>query len=99
MRPIHVARLDKSRLVLVLTRELVRVNMNTVTVAPITTTVRGLSSEVLVGPANGLDSQSAVACDHITTVPAEALGRPIGYLLDEQETELSEAIHAGFDLD
>lgn len=99
MRPIHVGQLDKSRPVLVLTRELVRAHMNTVTVAPITTTVRGLSSEVPVGPANGLDGQGVVACDHITTVPAEALGRQIGYLLDEQEVELTEAIHAAFDLD
>ena len=99
MRPIHVGQLDKSRPVLVLTRELVRAHMNTVTIAPITTTIRGLSSEVVVGPANGLDGQSVVACDHVTTVPAEALGRQIGYLLDEQETELTEAIHAAFDLD
>ncbi|MGH2933623.1 MAG: type II toxin-antitoxin system PemK/MazF family toxin [Gaiellaceae bacterium] len=99
MRPIHVGQLDKSRPVLVLTRELVRAHMNTVTVAPITTTVRGLSSEVLIGPANGLDGEGVVACDHITTVPAEALGRQIGYLLDEQEGALTEAIHAAFDLD
>lgn len=99
MRPIHVGQLDKARPVLVLTRELVRAHMNTVTVAPITTTVRGLSSEVLVGPVNGLDAQGVVACDHITTIPTEALGRQIGYLLDEQEAELTEAIHMAFDLD
>lgn len=99
MRPIHVGRLDKARPVLVLTRELVRVHMDTVTIAPITTTVRGLSSEVSVGPANGLDAPGVVACDHITTVPTEVLGRQIGFLLDEQEAELAEAIHAAFDLD
>ena len=48
MRPIHLARLDKSRPVLILTRELVRPHMNTVTVAPIRTTIRGLSSEIAV---------------------------------------------------
>jgi mRNA interferase MazF len=46
MRSIHLARLDKSRPVLGLTRALVRPHLNTVTVAPITTTIRGLSTEV-----------------------------------------------------
>ena len=99
MRPIHIARLDKPRPVLVLTRELVRPHMNTVTVAPITTTIRGLSTEVSVGTANGLDQQGVVACDHVTTVPTAALGRQIGRFLDEQEVELAEAIHAAYDLD
>jgi mRNA interferase MazF len=98
MRPIHVARLDKSRPVLVLTRELVRPHVNTVTIAPITGTIRGLSTEVLCGPHSGLDDRCAVACDHITTIPADALGRQIGRLLDEQEVELTRAIHAAFDL-
>ena len=63
MRPIHVARLDESRPVLVLTRELVRPHLATVTVAPITTTIRGLSTEVVVDAANGLAGRSAVSCD------------------------------------
>jgi mRNA interferase MazF len=99
MRPIHLARLDKSRPVLVLTRELVRPHLNTVTIAPITTTIRGLSTEVLCHRANGLDDRSVVACDHITTIPADALGRQVGRLLDEQEVDLTRAIHAAFDLE
>jgi len=99
MRPIHLARLDKSRPVLVLTRELVRPHLSTVTIAPITTTIRGLSTEVLCGPANGLEDRCVVACDHITTIPARRLGQQIGRLLDEQEVDLTRAIHAAFDLD
>ncbi|HEY3727546.1 MAG TPA: type II toxin-antitoxin system PemK/MazF family toxin [Solirubrobacteraceae bacterium] len=99
MRPIHVARLDKSRPVLVLTRELVRPHMNTVTVAPITTTIRGLSTELAVGAGNGLDEPCVVACDHVTTIPAAALGRQVGRLLDRQEADLTQAIRAAFDLD
>jgi mRNA interferase MazF len=99
MRPIHRARLDKSRPVLVLTRELVRPHLNTVTVAPITTTIRGLSTEVALDIANGLEQRCVVACDHITTIPTEALGEQIGRLLDHQELHLSAAIHAAFDLD
>ncbi len=99
MRPIHVAHLDKVRPVLVLTRELVRPHMNTVTVAPITATIRGLSTEVEVGPANGLEQRSVVACDHVTTIPKDALASQIGALLDGQEQALSDAIRAAFDLD
>ncbi len=99
MRPIHLARLDKSRPVLVLTRELVRPHLNTVTIAPITTTVRGLSTEVAVGTANGLGEQSVVACDHITTIRVAALRRQIGRLLDPQESDLTNAIRAAFDLE
>jgi mRNA interferase MazF len=99
MRPIHVARLDKARPVLVLTRELVRPRLTTVTVAPITTTARGLSTEVAVDAANGLESASVVSCDHVTTIPKRALGEQIGVLLDDQEQSLSDAIRAAFDLD
>jgi mRNA interferase MazF len=99
MRPIHLARLDKTRPVLVITRELVRPHLNTVTVAPLTTTIRGLSTEVPCGPENGLEERGAIACDHVTTIPAASLGRQIGILLDEQELPLTHAIHAAFDLD
>ena len=99
MRPIHIARLDKARPVLVLTPDLVRPHLSTVTVAPITTTVRGLSTEVPVDQANGLDQPSAISCDNVTTVPATALGPQIGVLLDDQEAALSAAISSAFDLD
>jgi mRNA interferase MazF len=99
MRPIHVAQLDKARPVLVLTRELVRPHLNTVTVAPITTTIRGLSTEVQVDTTNGLSAPSVVSCDNVTTIPTDALRDQIGVLLDDQEPQLSQAIQAAFDLD
>lgn len=99
MRPIHTARLDKARPVLVLTRELVRPHMNRVTVAPITTTVRGLSTELPVGPANGLQTPCVVSCDNIVTIPKASLSDQIGFLLPVQEDALTAAIHAAFDLD
>ncbi len=99
MRPIHTARLDKTRPVLILTREIVRPHLSRVTVAPITSTVRGLSTEVPVGPANGLDHHSVVSCDNIVTIPVTALGHQLGFLLAEQEAALGEAIRAAFDLD
>ncbi|UTI62253.1 type II toxin-antitoxin system PemK/MazF family toxin [Paraconexibacter antarcticus] len=99
MRPIHIARLDKTRPVLVLTRELVRAHLRSVTVAPITTTIRGLSTEVPVGPPNGLSGPSVVSCDNITTIPVAALGQQTGVLLDRQEPALAEAIAMAFDLE
>lgn len=99
MRPIHLARLDKVRPVLILTREVVRPYLKNVTVAPITSTVRGLSTEVPVGPANGLDHESVISCDNITTVPKAALLAQIGYLLPAQEALLADAVVAAFDLD
>lgn len=98
MRPIHIAQLDKTRPVLILTRELVRPYLATVTVAPITTTIRGLSTEVPVDATNGLAGPSVVSCDNITTIPASALGEQIGVLLDRQEPTLSDAIQTAFDL-
>lgn len=99
MRPIHLAHLDEVRPVLVLTREIVRPYLRNVTVAPITSTVRGLSTEVPVGRANGLDHDSVVSCDTITTVPVGQLLRQIGHLLPDQEDALSGAIEAAFDLE
>jgi len=99
VRPIHSAQLDKKRPVLVLTRELVRPHLGRVTVAPITTRIRGLSTEVPVGPANGLAQTSVISCDNILTIPKDALGRQIGNLLPAQESALTAAIHAAFDLD
>jgi mRNA interferase MazF len=98
MRPIHIAQLDKARPVLILTRELVRPHLTTVTIAPITTTIRGLSTEVLLDAANGLAGPSVVSCDNVTTIPTAALGAQIGVLLDSQEPALSNAIRAAFDL-
>ena len=99
MRPIHAARLDKARPVVILTRELVRPHLDRVAVAPVTATIRGLSTEVPLGPANGLDHPCVISCDNIVTVPKSALGRQIGFLLPAQEAALTAAIRAAFDLD
>jgi len=55
MRPIHVAHLDKARLVADPHARARATDLATVTVAPITTTIRGLSTEVAVDEANGFD--------------------------------------------
>jgi mRNA interferase MazF len=98
MRDIYVAHLDKPRPVVVLTREPVRAAMRRVTVAPITSTAKGLSTEVPVGPANGLDQACVVSCDNIITIDKGALGRHVGLLFERQEHDLAAAIVNAFAL-
>ena len=99
MRPIHIAQLDKARPVLILTREIVRPHLTRVTVAPITGTIRGLSTEVPVSARNGLDKDCVVSVDNIVTIPVAALRRQIGFFLPDQEESLTTAIHHAFDLE
>jgi mRNA interferase MazF len=68
-------------------------------VAPITTTIRGISTEVTLTTENGLANPSVASCDNLTTIPKSVLGEQIGILLDRQESLLSQAMSAAFDLD
>lgn len=99
VREIRLVRLDKTRPAVILTRDAARTAMTKVTVAPITTTAKGLSSEVAVGPANGLDHECAISLDNVVTVPVALLGRTIGYLSADQEAQLARAVILAYDLD
>jgi mRNA interferase MazF len=99
VREIRLVHLDKTRPALVLTRQAARSAMTKVTVAPITSTVKGLASEVRVGPDNGLDHECAVALDNVVTVPPGLLGRTVGYLSAAQELELARAVVLAYDLE
>jgi mRNA interferase MazF len=83
----------------VLTREIVRPHLQRITVAPVTSTIRGLSTEVPVGALNGLHQDSVVSCDNITTIDVSNVGEHIGYLLPDQEAALTEAIRIAYDLE
>ena len=98
MRTIASVRLDKQRPAVILTRSSKLHLLTWVTVAPITTTIRELTSEVPVGPRNGLDHDSVISCDNITTIRKDAVGATIGLLFDDQEADLARAISDGFDL-
>lgn len=71
---------DKRRPVLVLSRPDVIPLLSTVMVAPITSTIRGAPSEVVVGIDEGLKHESAVNLDHVQTVAQSALRRYVGSL-------------------
>ena len=98
MRPIHLARLDETRPALILTRA-AAANRSSITVAGITSTARGLPTEVPVDEANGLRHDSVINLDDVQTIPAYHLGDLVGYLYDHQESALHAAIVAAFDLD
>ena len=98
MRSIVTVQLDKRRPAVILTSPTRLSLLTWVSVAPITTTIRGLSSEVPVGPRNGLDHESVISCDNITTVRKDAVQDTIGLLFDDQEPELARAISDAFDL-
>jgi len=99
VREICLAHLDKTRPVVVLTREAARAAMTKVTVAPITSTARGLSSEVPVGSANGLEHDSVISLDNVVTIPVSLLGRTVGFLTTDQEALLARAVVLAYDLD
>ncbi len=69
---------DQRRPVLVLTRQEVIGLLHTVMVAPITSTIYGAPSEVVVGPEEGLKHASAVNLDRVQTVERARLTTYIG---------------------
>lgn len=93
------ARPDKRRPVLVLTRNSVIGVLSRVTVAPITTTIRGIPTEVVIGEDEGLRQPSAVNLDNIQTVPRNDIGQFIGALSPARmrQVEAAIAFALGFD--
>jgi len=70
-----------------------------VTVASITTRIRGLPTEVLLDRAQGLDDDSVVNCDNLFTVPKTSIARTRGGLGPAQKHELDAALALAFGLD
>jgi mRNA interferase MazF len=87
---------DKKRPVVILTRNSILEYMNEVTVAPITSTVRDIPSEVFLSKQDGMHTACAINCDHIQTVAKAKIGSVIITLSNEKMIELHKAI--GFEL-
>jgi mRNA interferase MazF len=83
---------DKKRPILILTRDSVLEYLGEVTIAPITTTVRNIPSEVFLSKADGLPQDCAVNCDHLQTVSKKKIGPLITSLLPSKMTEVGRAI-------
>ena len=89
---------DKKRPVLILTRDSVLQYLGEVTVAPITTVVRDIPSEVFLSKADGLPQDCAVNCDHMQTVSKAKIGPLITSLPPSKMIEVGRAIRFALDI-
>ena len=75
---VWLADLDKARPVIVLTRDPMGRLLNAVIVAPVTSTVRGISTEVPVGSEDGVRHPSVANLDNVQLVARERFRRRVG---------------------
>ena len=83
---------DKKRPVLILTRESVLEYLGEVTVAPITSTVRDIPSEVPLGQADGMPRECAVNLDHVQTVARGRIGPLVTTLRPRRMLQIRDAL-------
>ena len=83
---------DKRRPVVILTRDSVLDYLGEVTIAPVTTTVRDIPSEVPLGPEDGVPRRCAINLDHLQTVSTQRLGGLITTLSGTRLVEVREAL-------
>jgi mRNA interferase MazF len=86
------------RPVVILTRNWAIPVLTSVTLAGITSRIRGLPTEVPVGQNHGLDGESVVNCDTIFTAPKSSLRRRRGELDPESLDRLRSALLLALDL-
>ena len=92
---IHLCRFappDKQRPVLVLTRDSAIGHLTTVTVAPITSTIRGVPSEVILDIDDGMKGRCAVNLHNAVTLAQARLGRRVGNLSAERMQQVCAAL-------
>jgi mRNA interferase MazF len=86
------AKPDKNRPVVILTRNSALEFLGEVTVAPITSTIRDIPTEVLLTKEDGMSQECAVNLDHIQTVSKGKIGPLITMLSSAKMTELRSAL-------
>ena len=89
---------DKKRPVLILTRNSIIEYLNEVTIAPITSTIRDIPSEVFIPQSDGMKKDCAINLDHIQTISKSRLGAKITELSKDKLSEVSEALKFALDL-
>lgn len=92
LRRFSVARPDKKRPVLILTRDSILEYLGEVTVAPVTSTIRDIPSEVALTKDDGMPRPCAVNCDHIQTVAKGRLGSRITALSEDKMSDVAKSI-------
>lgn len=80
VRLYHFAPPDKRRPVVVLTRDSAIGYLSSVTVAPITSAIRGVPSEVVLSEEDGMKTPCAVNLHNAVTVSQDRLGRRVAQL-------------------
>ena len=90
---------DKRRPVVILTRDSILTYLGEVTVAPVTTTIRDIPSEVLLSAVDGMPSDCAINLDHIQTVSKGKVGALITTLTLEKMEQLRRALLFAFGFD
>ena len=83
---------DKTRPVLILTRDSAIGYLGEVTIAPITTHVRDIPSEIVLTEEDGMPRYCAVNLDHVQTVPREKVGALITELTADRMDEVRTAL-------
>ena len=86
------SRPDKKRPVVVLTRDSALQFLGEVTIAPITSVIRDIPSEVLLTQDDGMPRECAANLDHIQTVSMGKIGALITTLTDEKMSRLRAAL-------
>ena len=90
--------LDKRRPVLILTRDSVLEYLGEVSVAPVTSTVRDIPSEVFLTKQDGMLKDCAINFDHIQTVSKGKIGSLITTLSTDKLGQVREAIQFALNL-
>jgi len=83
---------DKRRPVVILTRSSAIGYLNALTVAPITTTMRRVPSEVILGPGDGLPTACSANLHNMQTVPKSRIGNLITSLTTNKLAEIETAL-------
>jgi mRNA interferase MazF len=83
---------DKERPVVVLTRDSTLPYLARVTVAPITSTIRGVPSQVVLGTEDGMKQPCAVNLHNLATVEQQRLGRRVARLNSRRMREVCAAL-------
>ncbi len=92
------AALDKVRPVVIVSRDDVAGRRGSATVAAITSTVRGLPTEVLLDHRDGFPKPCAINCDELTSIRKARLDRRIGRLSDMKIDSLDDALRFALQL-
>ena len=92
VRLYEFARPDKKRPVVVLTRDSAIEYLSTVTVAPITSTIRGVPSEVVLNAEDGMKTSCSVNLHNAITVSQERLGKRVAQLSSVRMNEICAAL-------